>query len=219
MTVTEIKRRAMEQEEPAFFAQARTETPEDDSDAVKRDFPPPDFLQAEEIKKGGVVFGTLMHGVMQNLRLDGSLDEADIESQLDAFVKDGILTEEEGRAVNVPPIAKFFASPVGRRMKAAKRCWREQPFSLLIPASEMEPKASGQDEIFLQGTIDVFFEDAEGRIVLLDYKTDRATKPELIRKRYQKQLDLYVRAIQEITGMKVDEKFIYCLSDGSTIAM
>jgi ATP-dependent helicase/nuclease subunit A len=83
----------------------------------------------------------------------------------------------------------------------------------------MEPKASGQDEIFLQGTIDVFFEDAEGRIVLLDYKTDRATKPELIRKRYQKQLDLYVRAIQEITGMKVDEKFIYCLSDGSTIAM
>ena len=219
MTVTEIKRRSEAQEEFSFPAPPGAEISEVNADDIERDFPPPEFLQAEEIPKGGVVFGTLMHGVMQNLRLDGSLDDADIESQLDAFVKDGILTEEEGRAVNVPPIAKFFASPIGRRMKAAKRCWREQPFSLLISASEMEPKASGQDEIFLQGTIDVFFEDAEGRIILLDYKTDRATKPELIRKRYQKQLDLYVRAIQEITGMKVDEKFIYCLSDGSTIAM
>ncbi len=219
MTVTEIKRRAMEQEEPAFFAQARPETPEDDSDAVKRDFPPPDFLQAEEIKKGGVVFGTLMHGVMQNLRLDSALDEADIESQLDTFVKEGALTEEERRAVRVSPIAKFFASSVGRRMKEAKRCWREQSFSLLIPASEMEPKASPQDEIFLQGTIDVFFEDAEGRMVLLDYKTDRGTTPELIRKRYKKQLDLYTRAIENITGLQVDEKYIYRLSDGDTIVM
>lgn len=219
MTVTEIKRRAMEQEEPAFFAQARPETSEDDSDAVKRDFPPPDFLQAEEIKKGGVVFGTLMHGVMQNLRLDSALDEADIESQLDTFVKEGALTEEERRAVRVLPIAKFFASSVGRRMKEAKRCWREQSFSLLIPASEMEPKASPQDEIFLQGTIDVFFEDAEGRMVLLDYKTDRGTTPELIRKRYKTQLDLYARAIENITGLQVDEKYIYRLSDGDTIVM
>ena len=219
VTVTEIKRRSEELEDFAPVAPLGEKALEDSADDVERDFPPPEFLQAEEIKTGGVVFGTLMHGVMQNLRLDGSLDEADIENQLDAFVKDGILTEEEGRAVNVPPIAKFFASPIGLRMKAAKRCWREQPFSLMIPASEMEPKASGQDEIFLQGTIDVFFEDAEGHIVLLDYKTDRGTTPELIRKRYQKQLDLYARAIETITGMKVDEKYIYRLSDGSTVAM
>ncbi len=219
MTVTEIKRRAMEQENPASFVQARPEMSEDDTDTVQRDFPPPEFLQEEEIKKGGAAFGTLMHAVMQNLRLDGALDEADIKSQLDAFVKEGALTEEERRAVRVPPIAKFFASPVGRRMKEAKRCWREQSFSLLIPASEMEPKASQQDEIFLQGTIDVFFEDAEGRIVLLDYKTDHGTTPELIRKRYKTQLDLYARAIEIITGLKVGEKYIYRLSDGDTIAM
>ena len=83
----------------------------------------------------------------------------------------------------------------------------------------MEPKASPQDEIFLQGTIDVFFEDAEGRMVLLDYKTDRGTTPELIRKRYKTQLDLYARAIENITGLQVDEKYIYRLSDGDTIVM
>ena len=218
MTVTEIKRRSMEREEDtAAFALARPEASEQDPDAVQRDFPPPEFLQAEELKKGGVAFGTMMHGVMQNLRLDGALDEADIRSQLDSLVKEGALTEEERSAVRVPPIARFFASAIGRRMKAAKRCWREQPFSLLIPASQMEPEASPEDEIFLQGTIDVFFVDAEGRIVLLDYKTDRGTTPEIIRKRYKTQLDLYARAIQTITGMKVDEKYIYRLSDGDTI--
>ena len=221
MTVTEIKRRSEEQEVFTPFASSGADAAQDGMGDIERDFPPPEFLQAEEIPKGGVVFGTLMHGVMQNLRLDGALDKADIESQLDAFVKDGALTEEERRAVRVPSIAKFFASPVGRRMKAAKRCWREQSFSLLIPASEieMESKASTEDEIFLQGTIDVFFEDAEGRIVLLDYKTDRGTTPELIRKRYKTQLDLYARAIQAITGMKVDERYIYRLSDGDTIAI
>ena len=104
-------------------------------------------------------------------------------------------------------------------MKTAKRCWREQSFSLLIPASEMEQRASDQDEIFVQGTIDVFFEDADGRLVLLDYKTDRGTTPELIKKRYQTQLDLYARAIRTITGMEVDETYIYRLSDGDTIAI
>ncbi|MBQ8699670.1 MAG: PD-(D/E)XK nuclease family protein, partial [Schwartzia sp.] len=143
----------------------------------------------------------------------------DIESQLDAFVTDGTLTEEERHIVRVPPIAKFFASPIGRRMKNAKHCWREQPFSLLVPAAEMDARASAQDEIFVQGIIDVFFQDADGRLVLLDYKTDRNTTPDLIRKRYRTQLDLYARAIRTITGRAVDGTYIYRLSDGDTIVL
>ncbi|MBR5910261.1 MAG: PD-(D/E)XK nuclease family protein, partial [Schwartzia sp.] len=95
----------------------------------------------------------------------------------------------------------------------------EQSFSLLIPAAEMERRADNQDEIFLQGAIDAFFEDADGRLVLLDYKTDRNTTPEQIKKRYRTQLELYARAIRAITGMEVDETYIYRLSDGDTIAL
>ena len=217
MTVTEIKRRTEEADGSALFVPLMPEAAEDKQDAIQRNFPPPAFLQTEEIVKRGVVFGTLMHAVMQKLRLDGALDEADIQGQLDDWVKAGTMTEEERRAVRVPPIAAFFASSLGLRMKAAKRCWREQPFSLLLPASEMEPRASEGDEIFLQGTIDAFFEDAEGRMVLLDYKTDRGTTPDLIRRRYRKQLDLYARAIRTVTGMEVDETYIYRLSDGDTV--
>ena len=216
MTVTEIKRRT---EEPETLAPFVSDENADHSEAMQRNFPPPAFLETEEIGKGGAVFGTLMHGVMQKLSLDGSLDKADVERQLDDMVGEGTLTEEERRAVRVSLITRFFASPVGRRMKTAKRCWREQSFSLLIPAAEMERRADNQDEIFLQGAIDAFFEDADGRLVLLDYKTDRNTTPEQIKKRYRTQLELYARAIRAITGMEVDETYIYRLSDGDTIAL
>ncbi len=212
MTVTEIKRHAEETEAILPLALQL-------KDFTQRDFAPPEFLQAEEMRIGGAAFGTLMHSVMQKLRLDGAMDKADIEGQLDAFAADGTLTEEERRAVRIRPIAKFFAAPLGIRMKAAKWRWREQSFSLLIPASEMDARASEQDEIFVQGVIDAFFEDADGRMVLLDYKTDQGTTPEQIKNRYRPQLELYARAIRTITGKEVDETYIYRLSDGDTIAL
>jgi len=142
-----------------------------------------------------------------------------VEAQLDRFCTEGFLTEEERRAVRVPPIVAFFASPLGRRMKQAKTCRREQPFSLLIPASEVVPDDSPEDKIFLQGVIDVFFEEEDGRVVLLDYKTDRNTTPETIRARYREQIRLYARAVQAVTGRVVDEAYIYRLSDGDAISV
>lgn len=220
MTVTEAKRRTEEREDEELSM--REELPKavgSFEEVVQRDFPPPVFLRPEEIQKGGVAFGTLMHEVMQNLRLDGPLSEKDIEKQLDLLLEEGKLTEEERRAVHVPSIAKFFASSLGLRMLHAKRRWREQPFSLLLPAVEWDENALDGDEIFLQGTIDVFFEDAEGRLVLLDYKTDRNTTTEQIRKRYRMQMNLYARAIKAITGREVDETYIYRLVDGDAIAV
>ena len=218
MTVTEVKRRMEETGDmAAVLPQILSAKPKSLEDIVQREFPPPPFLQPDEIKKGGVFFGTLMHDVMQNLRLDDPLDARDIEKQLDRLFDEGKLTREERDAVYVPAIAAFFSSPIGLRMRNAKKCWREQPFSLLLPAFELNPLASEEDEIFLQGTIDVFFEEADGRLILLDYKTDRNTTPQLIRQRYRTQMDLYARAVNAITGKAVDETYIYRLSDGDTI--
>ncbi len=217
MTVTEIKRRAEERElQGDFSASMISERAEED---IARDFPPPDFLAPEQAQKSGAAYGTLMHDMMQRLSLKGTLDASDVEAQLDGFLDEGVLTAEERLAVRVPPITRFFASPLGRRMKNARACWREQPFSMMIPASEVVPEASPEDRIFLQGVIDVFFEDEDGRIVLVDYKTDRGATPETIRARYREQLRLYARAVKAVTGHAVDEAYIYRLSDGDAIAM
>ena len=49
-------------------------------------------------------------------------------------------------------------------------------------------------------------------IVLADYKTDKvSTKEELIA-RYKNQLDYYQQALEQITGKRVKERYLYSFS-------
>ena len=55
----------------------------------------------------------------------------------------------------------------------------------------------------------------DGKIVLLDYKTDRIDSPAELIKRYKAQIDLYAKAIEKWSHLKVKEKLLYsfCLKD------
>ena len=60
----------------------------------------------------------------------------------------------------------------------------------------------------IQGIIDVYFEE-DGELVVADYKTDRVSNGQELIDKYQKQLDYYARALQNLTGKRVKEKIIY----------
>ena len=57
-------------------------------------------------------------------------------------------------------------------------------------------------------SFDVWFEE-DGELVVLDYKTDRVFKEEILREKYHTQLDYYARALEQLTGKCVKEKIIY----------
>ena len=57
----------------------------------------------------------------------------------------------------------------------------------------------------MQGIIDVYFEEADG-IVILDYKTDRVQSMEELWNRYETQLDYYGQAVARLSGKPVKEK-------------
>ena len=215
ITVTELKRR---QDEREF----------EDADSVplslgfhgeKPDFWPPAFLRDEAEAKTGTAYGTLMHHVLQRLALDDLRQSGAIREQLAAMTAAGRLTPEEAERVDVEALAAFGASSLGQRARRAKRVWREQAFGLLLPAREIVPEAAAEDEVYLQGVIDLFFEEGDGKIVLVDYKTDRKTTPEVIRRRYQKQLSLYNQAIQCIIGKAAEEVYVYRLFDGDAVQL
>ena len=70
---------------------------------------------------------------------------------------------------------------------------------------------SWQDEtILVQGIIDAYFIE-DGKIILVDYKTDRVRKgqEQKLIDLYHVQLEDYAEALERMTGMKVKEKFIY----------
>ena len=75
--------------------------------------------------------------------------------------------------------------------------------------------------MLLQGTIDCFFEEANGKIVLLDYKTDNITADEAEKRaqQYKIQLDCYNRALETIFGKKADESYIYFLNCSKAVKL
>ena len=105
-------------------------------------------------------------------------------------------------------------------MKKAKNIYRERPFQINISAREYDPSLSERccdETVILQGIIDCFFEEADG-FVLFDYKTDKVRNNSAeIKERYKKQLDLYARAIEELTKKKVKEKYLYLFDSGEVI--
>ena len=68
-----------------------------------------------------------------------------------------------------------------------------------------------QENILVQGIIDLYYIDNSENIVLVDYKTDYVKnndKNYLIQK-YKKQLELYKKALEEALNKKVYKMYIY----------
>ena len=75
---------------------------------------------------------------------------------------------------------------------------------------------STTEKVILQGIIDAFIMENDG-IILVDYKTDRVKDGEELRNRYQKQIDLYSEALEQILGKKVRRRVLYSFSLGEEV--
>ena len=209
LSVTELKQRFSEktaEREAMPLVSARTEL-----------FSRPAFLQEERHLKGNE-YGTIMHSVMQHMDLQQTLDAANIEAQLAMLVEKEVLLPEQQAVVPIRAVQRFFSSSLGQRMRNASRLWREMPFSRMLPARRFYPAVEdAAEKIFSQGIIDVLFEEADGQLVLLDYKTDRDTRPDRIQERYHLQLELYSEAVEALMGKRIKERYLYMLHDGSVV--
>ncbi len=215
-SVTELKRQQTAEEElPAPFL------PAVGAAEVQPEWEMPRFLRAAEREQlTPMERGTAMHTVMQQLDLDHAENIAAIAAQADELLTKGILTEAERRSIDVTKIWKFASSSLGRRMRTAKAVYRELPFGRLLPAQRYYEEATDtSDRIFLQGIIDVLFEDDHGDYILLDYKTDRGVSPATARRRYQFQIDLYCDAVETILHKPVKERYLFLLDTGTAVKM
>ena len=158
--------------------------------------------------------GSLLHFVLQHMNFGEELSEAGIRKQLEAMVMAELLTEIQSQNVNIHKIISFMKSPLGRRVTEAKILYREIPFTMEVECAEVfgsfaECTHEGET-IVLQGIIDCCFEE-EGKLVLVDYKTDYIPqgKTEQIKEKYRTQIEYYARALGQITGKEIAGKYIY----------
>ena len=202
LSVTELKRRAAAEEFPELVVEAI----KSNKFAYRR----PNFLQTKKLS--GAEFGTLMHKVMQSLDLNGDLSAKGIAAQVDELARRELIEAEHVKLVRTDEIAKFFKSPLGKRLLDAQEIYREMPFSRPLDAKQF---FNTDEKIFVQGIIDLLFKDAAGRWVLLDYKTDRDSPD--IAFRYRMQIELYAAALEALLKLKVSEKYLYMLGSGRVV--
>ncbi len=177
-----------------------------------------EILELSEMS--GAERGTVVHFVMQWLNPDEINCAEDVKMCVERMVAEQIITKAQCKAVDCDKIADFFASEIGQRMKNSVRCEREFSFYTREAADEIYGDGS-EGDILLQGTIDCFFTEANGRVVLLDYKTDRAKTREAAKaaaKRYDIQMKYYKRALSDILGKEPDESYLYFMDCGAFIS-
>jgi ATP-dependent helicase/nuclease subunit A len=167
--------------------------------------------------------GTALHLVMQHVDFNAPLDPVGIREQVAAMEARELLTREQAQGIDADAIAGFFATPLGRRLLAAGEVRREVPFSLGVAAAEVHPdlpeEIADGETVLVQGVIDCLFRDSGG-LVLIDYKTDRASAASSgAAQRHHAQLKLYARAVETITGERIKEKYLYFFSTGAVVSV
>lgn len=207
LSVTEIKRRFAERDREMEYLREPS-----------REWKRPEFLQ-ERHGITGVEYGTLMHSILQHMDPEKSTSFAGVKKQLEALAEEEILLPEQVERIRIKNVQAFFVSPLGRRLGKAKKAWREISFSRMLPANRFYREAEPGEELFVQGIIDLLFEEEGGGLILVDYKTDQDTAPERVREAYRIQMELYGQAVAEILKRPVEEQYLYMLHDGSIVKM
>ena len=167
--------------------------------------------------------GTAVHVALQNLDYEpfrGMSDPFDISReaarQLNAMTDRMLLSPKERALVKPSVIASFVAGEIGQRLLRSPLVKREWSFTLLMPASRVVAGAPADENIVVQGSVDLCFLE-DGEWVLVDYKTDRSGDDDEVLKRYGTQLDLYAEALETLSGKKVRQTLICLVSQGRQI--
>ena len=208
-SVTKIKQVRNEEEEPKEEKQSEN--------AVT--FHKPKFLRKDETEiLTNAQKGTLVHLCMQRLHENVEYDLPKVKELIQDLVTREIITDIEAKNINPYNILTFTKSNIWQELKNAKKIYKEKPFFINIPAKEIYGE-NLEEDILVQGIIDLYYINQQDEIILVDYKTDYVEKGKehsLIEK-YRVQLDLYKRALEETLRKKVSKVYIYSVYLGKEI--
>ena len=173
--------------------------------------------------------GTATHIYMQFCDFEAAAHDAKAEGE--RLLSLGYITKEDLDRVRMDEVEGFFRSDIYARIREAQEVWRERRFNVRLPAAEFTENEADRElyrgeELLVQGVVDCFFREADGGIVLLDYKTDRLTAyershpaaaREKMQERHAHQLSYYRAALGKIFGTPPKETYVYSMHLGREI--
>ncbi len=219
-SVTKLKQEQANQL-PSLEIQAnweKEETSDNEFEAKEMQYIQVKPLESEEkAKLTPAQKGTLVHLCIQKLDERKEYEIQDIQNLVQELVQKEIITEIEANAIDVNLVYSYTKSELFQELKKAKEIHKEQPFYINMPAKEIfrEAKEVGSEKnILVQGMIDLYYIDEQDQLHLVDFKTDYVPKgkEKQVAQKYQVQMDIYQKALEEALGKEVTSAKI-CLAN------
>ena len=162
----------------------------------------------EEVQAAGTAAdaGTANHLFLQFCKWE-NVERNGVRAEIERLRSSRMLDEKQLALLDEQGLEQFFRSGLYARMRASKALYREQRFSVRAPASIIGGDAG--EEVLLQGVIDCFFEEPDGSMTIVDYKTDRVKDGAALRRKHAVQLACYRLAVEKMTGKPVKETLLW----------
>lgn len=170
------------------------------------------FINEEaKTKLTGAQKGTLIHLCLQKMRETEEYNLEKITELIEGLKDKEIITEIEAQNIDKEKLLEYTNSQLWTELKQAKEIHKEHPFYINIKASRIYNQINKEDDenILVQGVIDLFFIDKDDNLILVDYKTDYVQHENELVEKYKGQLDLYKEALEQSLDKKVDKMCIY----------
>ena len=179
----------------------------------------PKFLNDEDnITLTGAEKGTLMHLCIQKMNEKQDYDVATIKNMINELVKKDLITKAEAKYINISQLLLYTKSELWKDLELAKEIYKEQPFYANVFVNELYGIDANDENVLVQGIIDLYYIDKNDRLVLVDYKTDHVEDgmEYQLAERYRVQLEFYKNALEQALKRKVELAEIYSIRTGKT---
>ncbi len=189
-----------------------------------------DELLAAHQKPTAADIGTATHAFLEFCDF-AHFAKNGIDAECSRLLTERFLSETTAGLLDKAQLEAFRNSNLMEWILSAKTILREQKFNLLVPFDELTstPREGLADHtLFVQGSIDLLIETADGEWILVDYKTDRLqagekNDVERFRRRMKaahgNQLSYYQRAVRELFGALPVQTYLYSLPLGTALEM
>ncbi len=150
--------------------------------------------------------GTAHHLFLQYC--DFARARSSVDSEIDRLREERVLSEKQAQLIDREGISRLLGTELFDRVLRSPRLYREERFTVWVSPSQVyEDSGDDTPSIVMQGAVDLAFEE-DGRLVIVDYKTDRVRDIQKLVTLYSKQLSLYRDALRQSLETEVGECII-----------
>lgn len=157
----------------------------------------------------GAEKGTAIHTFFQYCDFEKASENP--EEEIKRSVENGYISLQQGKSISKRNVNAFFRSKMYKRIMNSEQIWREKKFTVAVSELKIENdyiESLRNSAGMIKGIVDLVFEE-NGKLILVDYKSDKRCSEQTLKERYKLQLELYKSAIELTTGKKVSEAYLY----------